>query len=96
MKEIADTLPPKPNEERPGFWIPNEVDVVRFLEDYLKHRILQINKRLQVAYTHAQVRLVEKRQGIPYKVEDEIENRYHVTTCNDTGEKKKKKSVSQN
>ena len=43
MKEIADTLPPKPNEERPGFWIPNEVDVVRFLEDYLKHRILQIN-----------------------------------------------------
>ena len=26
-------------EERPGLWIPYEVDVVRFLEDCLKHRV---------------------------------------------------------
>ena len=26
-------------EERPGLWIPYEVDVVRFLEDHLKHKV---------------------------------------------------------
>ena len=52
------------------------------------------NNRLQVAYTHAQVRPVENRQTI--RTEWETENHCHVTTWNDTGEKVNGKSVSQN
>ena len=31
-------------EERPGLWIPYEVDVVRLLEDHLKHRVSRNSK----------------------------------------------------